>query len=213
MFRHRAALLGAFGALLCATACRNDMHNQPKYKPFAATNFFGDGRSERPVIDDTVARGQLHLDPARYTGKINGKDVDFFPIQITRADLQRGRERFNIYCSPCHGRLGNGHGMVVARGLRQPPDYTDPRLINAPVGHFFDVMTNGYGAMYSYASRVAVDDRWRIAAYIRTLQFTRNAPAALAEGGMRHQATNRSPAKAGEESTGKAGGGPAGGMK
>ena len=94
MFRHRAALLGAFGALLCATACRNDMHNQPKYKPFAATNFFGDGRSERPVIDDTVARGQLHLDPARYTGKINGKDVDFFPIQITRADLQRGRERF-----------------------------------------------------------------------------------------------------------------------
>jgi mono/diheme cytochrome c family protein len=189
--------------MLSTTACRNDMHNQPKYKPFAATNFFGDGRSERPAIEDTVARGQLHLDDARYTGKVNGKDIDYFPIQITQADLQRGQERFNIYCSPCHGRLGNGHGMVVARGLRQPPDYTDPRLVNAPVGHFFDVMTNGYGAMYSYASRVAVDDRWRIAAYIRALQTSQNAPAALAQQGM-----NRQPAK----SKSTTGGGPAGGM-
>lgn len=157
------------------------MHNQPKYKPFAATTFFDDGRSERPTIDDTVARGQLHLNAARYTGKVDGKDINFFPIQITHADLERGQERFNIYCSPCHGRLGNGHGMIVARGLRQPPSYHDPRLVNAPVGHFFDVMTNGYGAMYSYASRVAVDDRWRIAAYIRALQLSQNAPANLAQ--------------------------------
>lgn len=157
------------------------MHNQPKYKPFAATTFFDDGRSERPTIDDTVARGQLHLDAARYTGKVDGKDINFFPIQITHADLERGQERFNIYCSPCHGRLGDGHGMIVARGLRQPPSYHDPRLVNAPVGHFFDVMTNGYGAMYSYASRVAVDDRWRIAAYIRALQLSQNAPAKLAQ--------------------------------
>jgi cytochrome c553 len=92
----------------------------------------------------------------------------------------RGQERFNIYCSPCHGRLGNGHGMIVTRGLRQPPSYLDERLINAPVGHFFDVMTNGYGAMYSYASRVAVDDRWRIASYIRALQTSGNAPADVA---------------------------------
>lgn len=209
MFQRRSALAaGVLGVLLGATACRNDMHNQPKYKPFAATNFFGDRRSERPAIEDTVARGQLRLDDARYTGKVNGKDIDFFPIQITRADLQRGQERFNIYCSPCHGRLGNGHGMVVARGLRQPPNYADPRLVNAPVGHFFDVMTNGYGAMYSYASRVAVDDRWRIAAYIRTLQMSQNAPAALAQQGM-----NQPPAKTNKEDTGAAGGGHAGGMK
>ncbi len=208
MFRRKTALIGVLGAVLCATACRNDMHNQPRYKPFAATNFFGDGRSERPAIEDTVARGQLHLDQARYTGKVNGKDIDFFPIQITRADLLRGQERFNIYCSPCHGRLGNGHGMVVARGLRQPPNYADPRLVNAPVGHFFDVMTNGYGAMYSYASRVAVDDRWRIAAYIRTLQMSQNAPAALAQQGM-----NQQPASTNKNNAGTAGGGPAGGMK
>jgi cytochrome c553 len=175
------------------------MHNQPRYKTFAATSFFGDGRSERPTIPDTVARGQLHLDEARYTGKVNGKDVDYFPIQITKADLQRGQERFNIYCSPCHGRLGNGHGMVVARGLRQPPNYLDPRLVDAPVGHFFDVMTNGYGAMYSYASRVANDDRWRIAAYIRALQLSQNAPPNLAP---RRQTRNM---------TGQ--GGQAGGMK
>jgi mono/diheme cytochrome c family protein len=160
--------------LLCS-ACRNDMHNQPRYKPLAATDFFGDRRSARPAIEDTVARGQLRVDGARFTGKVNGKDVDFMPIQITKADVARGQERFNIYCSPCHGQLGNGHGMIVSRGLRQPPSYLDPRLVQAPIGHFFDVMTNGYGSMYSYASRVAVDDRWRIAAYIRALQMSQNA--------------------------------------
>jgi mono/diheme cytochrome c family protein len=157
------------------------MHNQPRYKPLAATPFFGDGRSARPTIEDTVARGQLHVDEARYTGKQNGKDIDFFPIQITRGDVERGQQRFNIYCSPCHGLAGNGHGMIVNRGLRQPPSYYDPRLMNAPVGHFFDVVTNGYGAMYSYASRVAPDDRWRIAAYIRALQMSQNAPADVAQ--------------------------------
>jgi mono/diheme cytochrome c family protein len=157
------------------------MHNQPRYKPLAHTSFFEDGRSERPAIEDTVARGQLRIDQARYTGKQNGKDIDFFPIQITKADVERGQERFNIYCSPCHGRLGDGHGMIVSRGLRQPPSYHDARLRNAPVGHFFDVMTNGYGAMYSYASRVAPDDRWRIAAYIRALQFSQDAPSDMAQ--------------------------------
>jgi mono/diheme cytochrome c family protein len=166
---------------VCLTACRQDMHNQPRYKPYAVTNFFGDGRSERPTIEDTVARGQLHLDDARYTGKQNGKDIDYFPIQITAADVTRGQERFDIYCSPCHGRLGDGRGMIVLRGFRPPPTYHDPRLVNAPVGHFFDVMTNGYGAMFSYASRVPVDDRWRIAAYIRALQLSQNAPPDLAQ--------------------------------
>jgi cytochrome c553 len=156
------------------------MHNQPRYKPLAATDFFGDGRSARPAINDTVARGQLDTDGPRYTGKENGKDIDYFPIQITRADLARGRERFEIFCTPCHGRLGDGHGMIVTRGLQQPPTYHDDRLRNGPVGHFFDVMTNGYGAMYPYASRVSVDDRWRIAAYIRALQLSQDAPRELA---------------------------------
>ncbi|MBV8553087.1 MAG: cytochrome c [Acidobacteriaceae bacterium] len=198
MFRRsKGAWLAVLLTVAGTTACRDDMHNQPRYKPFASTDFFGDGRSERPTIPDTVARGQLHLDEARYTGKINGKDVEYLPIQITREDLQRGQERFNIYCSPCHGRLGNGHGMVVARGLRQPPNYTDKRLMDAPIGHFFDVMTNGYGAMYSYASRVSNDDRWRIAAYIRTLQLSQNAPPDLTQ-----QTQNKTQ-----------GGGTAGGMK
>jgi mono/diheme cytochrome c family protein len=168
------------GSLLVSSACRNDMHTQPRYKVYAGTDFFSDGRSERPQIEDTVARGQLHLDEARYTGKVNGKDIETIPIQITKEDVLRGQERFNIYCSPCHGRAGNGQGMIVARGLRQPPSYYDERLLNAPVGHFFDVMSNGYGSMYSYASRVAVDDRWRIAAYIRALQLSQNAPADVA---------------------------------
>lgn len=181
-FRDRRTRLAAVAALsvFFLNACRDDMHDQPRYKPFAATDFFGDGRSARPTIEDTVARGQLRLDSAHYTGKVNGKDIDYLPIAITKADLVRGRERFNIYCSPCHGRLGNGHGMIVTRGLRQPPSYLDERLLNAPIGHFFDVMTNGYGAMYSYASRVAIDDRWRIAAYIRALQTSENASPELA---------------------------------
>jgi mono/diheme cytochrome c family protein len=183
LFRFNKPLVLALAASALTVGCRNDMHNQPRYKPMAATDFFGDGRSARPTIEDTVARGQLRVDGARYTGKENGKDIDYFPIQITRDDVQRGQERFNIYCSPCHGRLGDGNGMIVQRGLRQPPDYHDERLRTAPVGHFFDVMTNGYGAMYSYASRVPVDDRWRIAAYIRALQASvpeSNPPAKTA---------------------------------
>jgi cytochrome c553 len=193
LYRRNFAIAAVLASAVCATACRQDMHNQPRYKPFAATSFFGDGRSERPVIEDTVARGQLHLDQARYTGKENGKDIAYFPIQITRADVERGQERFNIFCSPCHGRLGDGHGMIVSRGLRQPPSYYDPRLVNAPVGHFFDVMSNGYGAMYSYASRVPVDDRWRIAAYIRALQLSQNAggSAAPPSGTPATQGTNQ----------------------
>jgi hypothetical protein len=184
LFRRKAALLAVMVGALCATGCRQDMHNQPRYKAFAPTDFFGDGRSERPSIDDTVARGQLHLNDARYTGKVNGTDVTYFPIQITRADLARGRERFDIYCSPCHGRVGDGRGMIVLRGFKQPPSYYDPRLVTAPVGHFFDVMTNGFGAMFSYASRVPVDDRWRITAYIRALQLSQNAPPNLANAGQ-----------------------------
>ena len=182
MFLRKSAPISLLiGAFVITSACRQDMHNQPKYKPLAGTDFFGDGRASRPTIKDTVARGQLRVDEARYTGKVAGKDVTAIPIQITVADVERGKDRFEIYCTPCHGRLGDGHGMIVLRGLRQPPSYHDERLIKAPIGHFFDVITNGYGSMYPYNARVAADDRWRIAAYIRTLQISQNAPPELAE--------------------------------
>ena len=122
-----------------------------------------------------MARGNLRIDKARYTGKDGNKDVDDFPFPITRADVLRGQERFNIYCSPCHSRLGDGNGMIVRRGFRKAGDYHTEKLLKAPVGHFFDVITNGFGAMPSYASRVEPDDRWRIAAYIRVLQLSENA--------------------------------------
>jgi mono/diheme cytochrome c family protein len=166
--------IGAF-LLLTLTACRQDMQDQPRYKPLAQSDFFPDHRSARPEIDGTVARGHLEIDTARYTGKFNGEDVTEFPIPITRADIERGRDRFNIYCAPCHGHLGDGNGMVVLRGFRQAASYYTEKLMNAPVGHFFDVMTNGFGAMPSYASRVQTDDRWRIAAYIRALQLSESA--------------------------------------
>jgi len=173
----RNKILIAGAALACAglTACRDDMHNQPRYKPLAASAFFSDGRSARPAVDGTVARGHLRIDEARYTGKIAGEDITEFPIPITKADIERGQNRFNIYCTPCHGRLGDGNGLVVLRGFRQPPSYYSQRLMNAPVGHFFDAVTNGYGAMPSYASRVQSDDRWRVIAYIRALQLSESA--------------------------------------
>jgi len=172
---HRRAVvwLGALGMLLAG--CRLDMHLQPKYLPDAATTFFSDGRSERPLIAGTVARGQLRTDELFYTGRENGVTQDKFPFPITRADLERGRERYNIYCTPCHDYTGSGRGMIVDRGFPQPPSYHIQRLRDAPVGHFYEVITNGFGAMYTYASRIEPADRWRIAAYIRVLQRSQNA--------------------------------------
>ena len=172
MSRSRIGLLACALSALVLTACRQDMQDQPKYRPLAESKFFSDHRSARPQIEGTVARGHLRLDQARYTGKIHNNDIDYFPIPITRADVERGRQRFEIYCTPCHSRLGDGRGMVQRRGFRQPPSYYTPKLITAPAGHFFDVMTNGFGAMPSYATRVAPDDRWRIIAYIRALQLS-----------------------------------------
>ena len=151
------------------------MHDQPRYKPLAESDFFRDHRASRPAVEGTVARGHLRIDEARYTGKIAGEEITEFPIPITRDDIERGRTRFSIYCTPCHGRLGDGNGMVVLRGFRQAASYYTEKLMKAPVGHFFDVMTNGFGAMPSYASRVEPDDRWRIVAYIRALQLSESA--------------------------------------
>jgi len=151
------------------------MQVQPRYNPLDPSPFFDDDRSARPAIPDTVARGHLHTDELLYTGKVNGALAETFPFPITRQDLQRGKERFNIYCSPCHGSLGDGQGMIVQRGFSAPPSYHIDRLRQAPPGHFFDVITNGYGRMYSYASRVNPEDRWRIVAYIRALQLSQSA--------------------------------------
>ncbi len=172
----RSAALAAL--LLCLPGCRLDMHVQPKYLPLAKTDFFGDGRSERPLVEGTVARGHLRLDEHLNTGKVNGKLATTFPFPITRQDLERGRERFNIYCTPCHDASGTGRGMIVLRGFPAPPSYHIQRLRDAPVGHFFDVITNGLGNMYSYSSRVKPEDRWRIIAYIRALQLSQAATRA-----------------------------------
>jgi mono/diheme cytochrome c family protein len=169
-------LIGA-GALACLTlvACRQDMHDQPRYKSLAESNFFSDHRSARPMVEGTVARGHLRIDEARYTGKVDGQEVDQFPIPIAKEDIERGETRFNIYCTPCHGKVGDGNGMIVLRGFRQAATFYDDKLVHAPVGHFFDVITNGFGAMPSYASRIQPDDRWRLIAYIRALQLSESA--------------------------------------
>jgi cytochrome c553 len=169
------ACVAAAALVSLAMGCRQDMHVQPRYNPYDASIFFDDGRASRLPVPGTIARGQLHLDAMLYTGKVDGKDTEVFPFPITRADLERGRERFNIYCAPCHDVAGTGRGMIVLRGFPQPPSYHIDRLRQAPVGHFFDVMTNGLGIMYSYSSRVSAEDRWRIAAYIRALQLSQQA--------------------------------------
>jgi cytochrome c len=151
------------------------MQVQPRYNPYDPSAFFDDGRSVRPLVPGTVARGQLRLDELLYTGKINGKEADEFPFPITKGDLERGRDRYNIYCTPCHDFTGSGRGMIVLRGFPQPPSFHMDRLRQAPAGHFFDVMTNGLGVMYSYAARITPEDRWRIAAYIRALQLSQGA--------------------------------------
>ncbi len=166
-------------AASCAVAgCRRDMHDQPKYIPLRASTFFPDQRSARPLVEGTVARGHLHDDPLLETGKIGNDDATVFPFAVDAGLLARGRERYDIYCSPCHGRTGAGDGMVVRRGFRHPPSYHDDRLRNAPVGHFIDVMTNGFGAMADYRQQVEPRDRWAIAAYIRALQLSEHATIA-----------------------------------
>jgi hypothetical protein len=159
-------------------ACTQQMNNEPRYDPLESSDFFADGMAARPRVPGTIARGGLRLDEALFTGRSGGRLVDEFPFPVTRGTLQRGRERFDIFCSPCHGRLGQGDGMVVLRGFRRPPSYHLDRLREAPIGHFVDVMTSGFGAMASYASRVPPRDRWAIAAYIRALQFSQRATLA-----------------------------------
>jgi hypothetical protein len=165
----------AAGVLLFAGGCRQDMHDQPKFIPLRGSDFYADHRSARPLVEGTVARGHLDDDEMLYTGKVDGKDTTEFPFPVTRAVMARGQERYDIYCAPCHDRTGRGNGMVVRRGYRQPPSLHLDRLREAAVGHYFDVMTNGFGAMPDYRAQIPVSDRWAIVAYIRALQFSEHA--------------------------------------
>lgn len=173
--RNDTRLIVVLGAVLLASGCRLDMHDQPKYTPLRQSDFFPDGRAARPLVEGTVARGLLNEDEHLVTGKVNGQLATEFPFPVTAEVLARGRERYDIFCSPCHDRTGAGNGMIVRRGYRQPPTFHQDRLRQAPPGHFVDVMTNGFGAMPDYRSQVPPRDRWAITAYVRALQLSGNA--------------------------------------
>jgi len=164
--------------VLSLGACRQKMSNQPRYDPLEASDFFADGMSARPRIDGTVARGELSTDPFFDTGKVNGAVTDGFPIPVTLEVINRGHERYDIYCSECHSRTGDGNGMIPSRGYRRPPSFHTETLRTATTGHIFDVMTNGFGAMPPYGKMIPPRDRWAIVAYIRALQLSQHATVA-----------------------------------
>lgn len=168
----------AVAALVTLGACRQDMHDQPRVEPLGESDFFADGSGARPIPAHTVARGGLKEDRALHTGQnVDGSLVSESPLPVTRELLLHGRQRFEIYCAPCHGRTGDGDGMVVRRGYKQPSSFHVDRLRMAPIGYYYYVMTNGFGVMPSYAAQIPVEDRWAIIAYLRTLQLSRHMPA------------------------------------
>jgi hypothetical protein len=168
-------VLLAMAAAMALSGCRADMQDEPKFVPQRGTDFYADGRSVRPQVANTVARGQLHEDAYFYTGLEQGTEGDKMPFPVTMQVLERGQERYNIYCTPCHSRVGNGEGMIVQRGYRPAGNFHTPRMMVAPLGHFFYVMTNGFGAMPDYAAQVSPEDRWAIVAYIKALQLSQDA--------------------------------------
>jgi mono/diheme cytochrome c family protein len=170
---HLALCLCVLGFAGCGSTLRQDMANQPRQNPLSPAPFFQDDRSERPLVDNTVMRGAVEED-ALFTPK----DSNAFPLPLTRDLLARGQERYNIFCSPCHGLQGDGYGMVSLRGMKHPPTLHQDRLRNEPNGYFFDVITNGFGAMNNYSMQLNPRDRWAIVAYVRALQLSRNAHVA-----------------------------------
>ena len=171
---HKSILTVGFTVIIVVmNGCHLDMYDQPKFKPLSANRFFADSMASRPLVDGTVARGDAERDELLYTGRINGKVADVFPFPITRDVLTRGQDRYNVFCSPCHSKLGDGRGMIVQRGFPAPVSYHADSIRSKPVGFYFDVITNGYGKMFNYASSVSVRDRWAIIAYIRALQESR----------------------------------------
>ena len=183
--RIRSSLLPVVVCLAAAAGagCRQDMHNQPKYRPLRATTFFADGSSARPLVEGTVPRGTLQDDSAFFTGKTGTATVKELPFPVDEQLLSRGQDRYNVFCTPCHDAVGTGRGMVVQRGYRQPPSFHDERLRTADAGYFFDVMTNGFGAMPDYRTQLPARDRWAVVAYIRALQLSQHAAASDIPGG------------------------------
>jgi mono/diheme cytochrome c family protein len=172
-------LLLFFGAFIAfAAGCRRDMQDQPRYKPLSASRFFADGRSARPIPAGTIARDELNDTDLLHTGLTDGTFSTKFPVPITKQLLLRGQQRYNIYCTPCHGFLGDGNGMIAKRGFKWPANLHTDRLRNAPPGYLFQVVSNGYGAMPAYRHQIEPNDRWAILAYVRALQFSRDASIA-----------------------------------
>lgn len=166
-------------SMLILAGCRQDMHDQPRFKPLARSDFYADLRSARPPVEGTVARGELRDDSYLYSGKLGNDPGDYMPFPVTAELLARGQQRYDIYCAPCHSRVGDGNGVIPSRGFpRKPPSYHIERLRKAPLGYFFDVITNGFGSMPDYASQIAPRDRWAIVAYIRALQLSQGATRA-----------------------------------
>lgn len=161
-------------AIFAIAGCRQQMADQPHQRPLEPSNFFDDGMASRPVEPGTVARAGKEQNGLRFHSKVDGTLVDTFPFEVTMEVLARGQERYEIFCSPCHDRLGTGQGMIVRRGFTPARSFHDPRLRDAPAGHFFEVMTQGFGQMPSYANQLSEQDRWAVIAYIRALQFSRN---------------------------------------
>jgi mono/diheme cytochrome c family protein len=182
-----AGVLGSLAALALLAGCRQDMQDQPKIIPQRGSVIFADGRSARPQVDDTVARGQLHQDTYFYTGMVNGKPEDLMPFPVTADVIARGQERFNVYCTPCHSRVGNGDGAIVQRGYARAGNLQDPAYIAKPLGHYFDVMSHGFGAMPDYSAQLTPADRWAVAAYIRALQLSQHAKPSDVPGGVQVQ--------------------------
>jgi len=174
--RRWVATMGLASLVVFGAACRQDMHDQPSYSALEASTFFEDGASARLPVPGTVARGQLHIDDELlYTGVANGRPALVFPFPIDQDVMERGQVSFNAYCSPCHGQSGRGDGVIVQRGFTQPPDLTDSFMSSSPLGHLFNVITNGFGAMPDHGSQIKVRDRWAIIAYVKALQLAASA--------------------------------------
>ena len=183
-------------ALLALAGCHRDMYDQPRLEPLEKNTFFDDGRSSRPLVEGVVEYGAISPTDVFNSGKVDGQFTDELPesIELNAALLKRGEQRFNIFCSNCHGLSGDGDGMIVLRGYRKPPTYHSDRLRGMPIGYFFDVATNGFGVMPSYASQIPVKDRWAIASYVRALQLTQYAKLDDVPEAERQQLENAQPA-------------------
>lgn len=207
MSTHRTSTaLLALALAFTLTGCRQDMHNQPKYQPLEASRFFEDGQASRPWIEGTVARGQLQADPVYFSGMTaEGELATILPIPIDRQTLENGRDLFNAFCAPCHDYVGTGQGMIVQRGFKRPTSFHDQRLRDAPVGYYFDVMSNGFGDMSSYAAQIEPQERWAIAAYVRVLQLSQNVPLEVLTAADRSQLPATAGAEPADPATSEAG--------